>query len=93
MMLKNPDDEKTPKKIKNSVMALIILFFIPLLVNVAMQLTDNNISACWKSANSGIIINTKYQNPYGDNPDKTKSIFIDPGKKEKKQVFMDFRVI
>ena len=83
MMLKNPDDDKTPKKIKNSVIALIILFFIPMLVNVAMQLTDNNISACWKSANSGIIINTKYQNPYGDNPDKTKSIFIDPGKYEK----------
>ena len=83
MMLKNPDDEKTKKKKKNSVMALIILFFIPFLVNVAMQLTDNNISACWKSANSGIVINTKYQNPYGDNPDKTKSIFIDPGKYEK----------
>ena len=83
MMLKNPDDEKTPKKIKNSVMALIILFFIPLLVNVAMQLTDNNISACWKSANSGIVINTKYKNPYGDDPEKTKTIFTDSDKYEK----------
>lgn len=72
MMLKNPDDEKTPKKIKNSVMALIILFFIPMFVNVTMKLTDNSISACWKSANNPMEINTSYKDPY-DNGDTKKS--------------------
>lgn len=47
----NPEDKKVPAKIKNSILALIILFFIPLIVNVVMNMVDesNSIARCWKS--------------------------------------------
>ncbi len=83
LMLKDPENEKLPKKIKNSVIALVLLFFIPTLVNVAMSLTDNNISACWKSANSGIKYNSKYVNLYSD--DDPKNIFFDANDYERGQ--------
>ena len=51
-IMTNPDDKKAPGKIKNSAIALVLLFFIPLLVNVVMGLVSDNsqVSACWKNA-------------------------------------------
>ena len=48
LLMKDPDNKKLPKKVKNSVIALILLFFIPTLVFLTVSLTDNDFSACWK---------------------------------------------
>lgn len=51
-MMTSPDNKKLPKKVFNSIIALFILFFIPLIVNVTMGLLDDSttISSCWKGA-------------------------------------------
>ena len=48
-LVKDPDDKKVPKKIKNSILALILLFFVPTIVNAAMYMLDDKteLSACW----------------------------------------------
>ena len=55
-MAHNPEDKKAPKKIFNSCLALALLFFIPLLVTVTLNMVDEStdFGACWKnSSNSG----------------------------------------
>lgn len=54
-MVMNPDDpqKKKSKSIINKFIAAILIFFIPLIVNVIFSLIPNNISdisGCWKSA-------------------------------------------
>lgn len=51
-MMTNPEDKKAPNRIKNSAIALVILFFVPLSVNVVMGLVSGNsqVSACWRNA-------------------------------------------
>ena len=78
MLVKDPEDKKVPKKIKNSIIALVVLFMIPTIVNVAMRLADDNteISACWNQD----IEKPSYKATYIDpNPGKRKSILSDPG--------------
>lgn len=50
-LMHNPDDKKVFARIKNSFVALGVLFFIPLLVSVVLGMVDSNynFSACWKS--------------------------------------------
>ncbi len=50
-LMSNPEDKKLPKKIFNSLIAIILLFFIPFLVNFVMGLMDESfsLSACWNS--------------------------------------------
>ena len=50
-LMQDPDDKKKFARIKNSFIALIVLFFIPLLVSVVLGMVDSNynFSACWKS--------------------------------------------
>ena len=75
-MLKNPDDKKGISKIKNSFLAAIIVFFIPVFVNVLMQAMGSNttISDCWNNAsisgsNTYYELNNKKKNPVYTNPD------------------------
>ena len=79
IMMSNPDDKKIPKKIKNCIIALIVLFFIPLLVNVTMNLLGDNtsFSSCWNNSNRKISTSSSYVNPYPDK--KNKKIINDPG--------------
>ena len=51
-LVANPDDKKTSKKIVNSIIATVLLFFIPFLVNLVMQLMGENynVSSCWNNA-------------------------------------------
>ena len=51
-LLQNPDDKKAPKQLLNTIKALVIIFFIPLFVNVTMRVIDNrtDVSACYNSA-------------------------------------------
>lgn len=56
----NPDDKDSRKKILNRVIAAVVVFLIPNLVNLVMNLVDvglgsgkgydYNISECWKKA-------------------------------------------
>ena len=74
LLMKNPDNKKLPKKVKNSVIALILLFFIPTLVFLTVSLTDNDFSACWKSAKVRFSLSTTYEDPSG-NKNNNKSIY------------------
>ena len=50
-LTQDPENKKLVARIKNSFFALIVLFFVPLLVSVVLGLVDTNynFSACWKS--------------------------------------------
>lgn len=72
--MKNPDDKKESAKIKNSIIALFILFFIPLFINIVLSWIDDsyNISECINNAkengNSSYIENsTNKQNTISNN--------------------------
>lgn len=53
-LITNPDEKKNVAKIKNSIIAAIVVFFVPTIVNATMNLLDENftISSCWNSAGS-----------------------------------------
>lgn len=50
----NPEEKKLIKNLTNATKALVIIFFIPMLVNIAMSLAGNNtnISSCYLNATS-----------------------------------------
>ena len=76
-MLREPENKKTPKKIWNSVVALVVLFMIPTIINAAMALVDDKseISACWKGDVAKPDTNASYINPYTD---EQQAIISDP---------------
>ena len=78
MLVKNPEEKKVPSKIRNSIIALIVLFMIPTIVNVSMALLGNNyeISSCWKSATKPNLKPT-YIDPH---PGNRQPIVSDPDK-------------
>ena len=51
-MLINPDDKKNSKLITNWLIAILMLFLLPMIINIVMQLLDGSfkISSCWNSA-------------------------------------------
>ena len=53
-LIKKPDDEKLKKKIIHSIIAAILVFFIPMFINAVMLLVGENtsISACWNQASN-----------------------------------------
>ena len=66
MMLKDPDDKKIPKKIFNSLIALVVLFLIPAIINATMYMIGENskISSCWNNASGRLTFNATYIDPY-----------------------------
>ena len=65
--------KKTKKTIKKLVIALLVLFFIPTIVNAVVGLLgpENNINACWNNA-SDVSSNTGNYN--SDTDDERKKI-------------------
>ena len=51
-MMASPDDKKSPKALLNKFIAALVVFFIPLIVNVVLSIIPDSfeLSACWKSA-------------------------------------------
>ena len=53
LLTTNPEEQKYKKRIKNSIIALIVLFLIPAAINLVMALPtieDNTtVGQCWKS--------------------------------------------
>ena len=66
LLVKDPDDKKVPKKIKNSILALFFVFFIPTIVNAFMvMLSDSNsFTACWNVDINPVSSNSRYVDPY-----------------------------
>lgn len=63
----NPDDKKNKggKAIFNAAIATIIVFFIPYLVGLVLNLVNenNSFTTCWKSSGQKINNTTEYTNP------------------------------
>lgn len=61
-LMRDPDNKKAIPKIKNSMIALAVLFFVPLFVDVLFSLlgASTTFSACWNSS-SGFNSNPTYQ--------------------------------
>lgn len=76
LLMTNPEDKKGPSKLKNSIMACVVIFFIPVLTNLVMTLVGNDftISSCWNSVDKEEK-KSEYINP---NENKATSILIDP---------------
>ena len=79
-LLINPDEKKGINKIFNIGKDLIIIFFIPVLVNIVMYLLgENAISTCYRSAKAPSVAN-KY---VPVTTEEGKTIFVDPKAYEK----------
>ena len=79
-LLSNPEEKKYKTLLKNMIIALLMLFFLPIIVNTVMGMFDDSfeISACWNQADS---VN-------GNN--NGNSNYIDPGnKKPNSDMFTD----
>jgi len=78
--------EKDKARIKNCIIALLVTFFLPLLVNLVMGATfmanTFEISACWKEADLVTLGNAEYINNDGANDDsddnRTGTFIINP---------------
>lgn len=48
----NPEEKKYKAGLKNSIIALVVLFMVPFLVNLSMSLADESfsIATCWNNA-------------------------------------------
>lgn len=51
-LMSNPDEKKYKNIFRNMIIALLILFFLPAIVNVVMNLFDDNfeVAACWNQS-------------------------------------------
>ncbi len=80
-LVANPEDKKLLPKIKNAVLATVIVFFIPVFVDVVMNMLGSSfsVSACWKSIStpSG---SSHYVDPYQT---KKSQIITNPSDYEK----------
>ncbi|MBP5679415.1 MAG: hypothetical protein J6X28_06290 [Bacilli bacterium] len=52
-LMRDPDNKKLLKKIRNSIISLFVVFFIPTIVNATFSILDDStpISSCWQLAN------------------------------------------
>ncbi|MBR2677918.1 MAG: hypothetical protein IKE63_00680 [Bacilli bacterium] len=75
-LINNPDNNKLIKKLVNSLKALVIIFFIPMLVTIVMSLVGNNtkISVCYKNATKPSL----YSKYIKIDPGKPSSVITDP---------------
>ena len=81
MMVKDPEDKKRFPKIRNSAIALLILFFVPVIVNVVFGWMDNSttLSSCWNNASSNTSSGGgSYISPYGNDENQNTNIFTNP---------------
>lgn len=80
-LMSNPDDKKQLKKVFNSFIAALLLFFIPIIINAVMLLLDDTftITACWN--NIGDYSGTAKYIPKED--EKKKNFLINPDEYEK----------
>ncbi len=78
-LIKNPDDKKAFPKIRNSAIALVVLFMVPVIVNAFFALLDDStsFSSCWNSAVTNNTGTSHYQTPYLT--ESPSQIIVSPG--------------
>ena len=83
-LMMNPDEKKEPGKIKNKIIALILLFFIPTIVNAVMGILDDSteFSRCWRYGTT--VVNNGNSTITTDPNGKTKvnPAIVDPSQYE-----------
>lgn len=62
-LMQDPDDKKAPKKIINSVIAIVLIFFLPVFLDLVVNLTgeEESISNCLNINQSQNNISSSYQ--------------------------------
>ncbi len=80
-LVENPDDKKRLPKLRNSFIAAAVIFFIPMFVNVTMNMLGDStdFSSCW-NVNASNNSNPTYIDPYDS---KRTKIIVDPKDYEK----------
>ena len=75
----NPEDKKGLTRVKNGFIAAVIVFFIPMIIDILMNVlgTNTTISSCWNNSNTGSN-NPGYVDP-GDTNNKKSKVYTDPG--------------
>ena len=83
-LVTNPEMKNGMKKIVNNVLAAVIVFFLPVIVDTIMAILPTNesfqVAACWEAAQTSAkvvgTLNTQYIDPNKD--DRKSPILIDP---------------
>ena len=85
-LMMKPDDEKLPKKPLSKVIAAVLVFFLPTIVNVVLGLLPNNFDlyGCLNAAKKADSIAKNNQTIYVSvNDEKKKQLIINPSEYEK----------
>lgn len=77
-MVANPEDKKSPKKIINKLIATVIIFFLPIIVNVVMNMLPENIevTACWQASKTSAEVLRMQTSRYISPTDETRSVIL-----------------
>lgn len=78
-LITNPDEKKYKAGLKNSLIALVLLFMIPFLVNLTMSLADSSfdLAKCWNNAEQVV---SSGESTYVDTTgEEKKPIIVQPG--------------
>ena len=83
-LVQDPDEKKTPKNILNSVLSAVIIFFLPTMINVVINLVadDSNFSNCWENASIRSNLSHNYQEIDGNKKQKINNNVYEPGNKQ-----------
>ena len=74
------DIDKTKDRIKNAVIATVVVFFIPVFINLVMYALGENykVSACWKNAESAKVFGSSRYISKKETRKKSASFIINP---------------
>ncbi len=80
-LAQDPDEKKAPKKILNSVLAAVIVFFLPTMINIVINLVagESDFSSCWENASIRSNLSHKYQEISGNNKQSININGYEPG--------------
>lgn len=83
-LMRNPDDKKLFKKLINSALAAVILFFVPTIVNALMYMMGESISisSCWMNISDNNNF-PSYISPSDAKKNKKSPIIVNPDDYEK----------
>ncbi len=79
-LMSNPDEKKYKPIIKNCIIALIILFMVPFIINLTMRLADESfdLAKCWNNAEE--VANAGENSEYVETTEKPrKPVIVEPG--------------
>ena len=79
-LMNNPDNDKLIKKLKNAATALVVVFFIPLVVSITMNLVGEktDLTACYKNATTPELYSQYIKT--SDDDEEPTPIYSDPDK-------------